>query len=99
MVEDASLTELSLLFHVSIQDAADSAVSVPATGGRRRTRCCLLTANGCRVVELGLHEVLRACATSFGRRDRLYLNVVDLSAMCCQRVIHLHRSHQHLVIA
>ena len=96
-VEYTSLTELSFLFRVSVQDAAYSVACVAVRSCR--ARCSLLTNTGCRVVELGLHEVLRAASTSFSRRDRLYLDVMNLGAMCSQRVIHLHRAHQHLVIA
>ena len=52
------------------------------------------------MVELGLHEVLGAGARSpLRRRDRLDLDVVDLGTVCRQWVIHLHGTHEHLIVA
>lgn len=49
-------------------------------------------------MELGLHQVLRTRpSTALIGRDRLDLDVVDLSAMSSQGCIHLHRVHQHLI--
>lgn len=46
-----------------------------------------------------MHEVLRSLAAALSRRYGLNLNVVDLGAVSRQRVIHLHRPHQHLIVA
>jgi len=51
-------------------------------------------------MELCIDNVLLCAGTrsSFGGRDRFDLDVVHLGPVASQRIVHLHRTHQHLLI-
>ena len=86
-IQDAGLTELSFIFWVAIEDVSD--VSDCAACWR------LLTI----IRELCLHQILGALTSALSCWYRFDLNVMHLSSVGRRWVIHLHCSHQHLIIA